>query len=197
MRFWLMVCGVTALGLGCYHPTGSFVAVEAYRSALSGEYVIAAGDVLQVSVFQQEAMSARVKVRPDGRVSLPLVSELSAAGKTSRTLAAELEGKLKEFVNKPSVRVSVEETRALSVSIVGEVLRPGAATLETNAGVLQALAAGGGFTEFAHRDGIFVLRVPSGELVPQRIRFTWAELVRGQGLAAQFRLVAGDVVVVE
>jgi polysaccharide export outer membrane protein len=182
---------------GCYRPGGAFVSVEAYQEPATGEYLVAVGDVLQVTVFQQESMSARVKVRPDGRVSLPLLNELVAVGKSPLALGGEVEVRLRDFVNKPSVRVSLEETRPLAVSVVGEVLRPGSMTLEPNAGVLQALAAGGGFTEFAHRDGIFVLRSVAGEQTPRRVRFTWDSLARGLGSAAQFRLAPGDVVVVE
>jgi polysaccharide export outer membrane protein len=181
---------------GCYLPVGPFLPVEDWAVVTGAEYVISTGDVLQVTVFQQDSMSARVRVRPDGRVSLPLVNEWVAAGKSPRVLALELEVKLKDFVNQPSVRVSLEEARPLQVSIVGEVLRPGALTLEPNAGVLQALAAGGGFTEFAHKNGIFVLRALPGT-VPARVRFTWEALARGEGRAATFRLVPGDVVVVE
>lgn len=182
--------------LGCYRPGGAFVSVDRYREAGGGEYVIAPGDVLQVSVFQQEAMSARVRVRSDGRVSLPLVNECVAAGKSPRLLASELEQKLKDFVNKPSVRVSLEEGRPLAVSVVGEVVRPGALTLEPNAGVLQALAAAGGLTDFAHRDGIFVVRAAT-DAAPARVLFTWDALASGEGHALRFRLLTGDVVVVE
>lgn len=192
-----LACLAVLSASGCYHPGGVFTAVETWQEPANGEYLVCVGDVLQVTVFQQEAMSARVKVRSDGRVSLPLVNELVAAGKSPRELGVELEARLKDFVNKPSVRVAVEESRPLVVSVVGEVLRPGAMTLEATAGVLQALAASGGFTEFAHRDGIFVLRTVGGTPAPKRVRFTWEALARGVGRAAQFRLVPGDVVVVE
>jgi polysaccharide export outer membrane protein len=187
----------TLFGLcACYTPHGVFIEVATFAERGGDEYLIAAGDLLQVSVFGQESMSARVRVRPDGRVSLPLVNEVTALGKSPRQLGIELELKLKDFVNKPSVRVSLEESRALTVSVMGEVLKPGTVTLEPNAGVLQALAAGGGFSDFAHRDGIFVLR-PSGVATPTRVRFTWTALTRGEGHATTFRLTPGDVVVVE
>jgi polysaccharide biosynthesis/export protein len=188
----LIVCGVSS----CYLPAGRFMPVETYVDRVSPEYLIAPGDVLQVTVFQQESMSARVRVRPDGQVSLPLLNDWAVAGKSPRALGAELELKLKDYINKPSVRVSLEETRPLQVSIIGEVLRPGALTLDPNAGVLQALAAGGGLTEFAHKDGIFVVRSTLGS-TPLRVRFTFNALARGEGRGSTFRLVPGDVVVVE
>lgn len=189
-----------ALGFatGCYRPGGAFMTVDEYVPPVSvGEYVIMPGDTLSVRVFQQEAMSSRVKVRADGRVSLPLVNDWMAAGKTPKALAGELQVQLKDFINTPVVTVSVEETRPLSVSILGEVTRPGVVVLEAGSGVLTALSAAGGFTDFAHKDGIFVLRSRPGEATPARIRFTWDTLTSGEGKAATFRLLPGDVVVVE
>jgi polysaccharide export outer membrane protein len=189
---------LTLLASGCYRPHGAFLPVDEYVPPVSvGEYVIMPGDTLQVRVFQQEAMSSRVKVRVDGRVSLPLVNDWMAAGKTPKALAEELRAELKDFINTPVVTVSVEETRPLSVSIIGEVTRPGVAVLEAGSGVLTALSAAGGFTDFAHRDGIFVLRSRPGEATPARIHFTWDALTSGEGRAATFRLLPGDVVVVE
>ncbi|MFT3710228.1 MAG: polysaccharide biosynthesis/export family protein [Archangium sp.] len=182
---------------GCYTPRGTFLEVDEANIPAVTEYVIASGDSLQVRVFQQEAMSARVKVRADGKVSLPLLNDVMVAGKTPTALAAELQVKLKDFINTPVVTVSLEEMRPLTVSVLGEVPRSGVVTLEGGSGVLQALAAAGGLTDFAHRDGIFVLRKLPGQPAPRRIRFKWDELTQGSGTAAKFVLVAGDVVVAE
>ena len=182
---------------GCYTPSGAFIPVSEFEATATGEYLVLPGDVLQVRVFQQEAMSARVKVRADGKVSLPFVNEVQVAGKPPVAIAAELQVKLKDFVNTPVVTVSLEETRPLTVSVVGEVVRPGTVTLELGAGVLQALAGAGGLTDYAQKDGLFVLRTISGRPQPIRVRFTWDELTRGVGKAARFGLVAGDVVVAE
>jgi polysaccharide export outer membrane protein len=174
------------------------VTVERYDApANTLEYVIAPGDILNVRVFQQEALSARTRVRADGRISLPLVNDWMAAGKTPVLLATELKQHLKGFINLPEVTVALEDPRPLSVSIIGEVVRPGPAVLESaSAGVLNALAAAGGFTQFAHRDGIFVLRPRVGE-APVRIRFVYEALTRAEGRASAFRLLSGDVIVVE
>jgi polysaccharide biosynthesis/export protein len=185
---------------GCYTPSGAFIPVSDFEAPSSGDqYLVLPGDVLQVRVFQQEAMSARVKVRADGKISLPFVNEVLVAGKAPAVIAAELQGRLKEFVNTPVVTVSLEETRPLTVSVVGEVVRPGTVTLELGAGVLQAIAGAGGLTDFAQKEGIFVLRtvLRDGRPQPVRVRFTWEELTRGAGKAARFALVAGDVVVAE
>jgi polysaccharide export outer membrane protein len=193
----LFIAGVCVLGLGCYTPRGAFLEVDESALADDTGYVISPGDVLQVRVFQQEAMSARVKVRGDGKVSLPMLNDVLVAGKSPSVLASELQVKLKDFINTPVVTVSLEEMRPVTVSVRGEVVRPGVVTLEAGSGVLQALAASGGLTDFAHRDGLFVLRKIAGQPAPRRLRFTFEVLARGEGPAARFTLLPGDVVVAE
>ena len=188
---------LSVFALGCYTPRGAFVEVDEGTVRSAGDYEISAGDVLQVRVFQQEAMSARVKVRADGKVSLPMLNDVSAAGKSPTVLAAELQVRLKDFINTPVVTVSLEESRPLTVSVLGEVMKPGVVSLESGSGVLQAIAATGGLTDFAHRDGLFVLRKPAGQGAPKRLHFTWDLLSHGEGPAARFTLLPGDVVVAE
>lgn len=199
-RWGQLVCAVL-LGGGalssCYTPSGAFVPVESLAAGGGGGYTISPGDVLNVRVFQQESISARVRVREDGKISLPLVNDCTAEGRTPVELAAHVQAKLKEFINTPVVSVSLEESRPLSVSVVGEVARAGVFTLEPGAGVVQAIAAAGGLTELAHRDGLFVLRRRPGGAPPLRIHFRWEALVRADGKASAFRLAPGDVVVVE
>lgn len=192
-----LIAVLGALITGCYTPRGVFLEVDESLLTQDGSYLITPGDVLQVRVFQQDAMSARVKVRADGKVSLPMVNDVMAAGKSPTILAGELQTRLKDFINNPVVTVSLEESRPVSVSVLGEVMRPGVVTLEAGSGVLQALAASGGLTDFAHRDGLFVLRKASGQPGPKRIRFSWDVLSRGEGAAARFTLFPGDVVVAE
>jgi polysaccharide export outer membrane protein len=162
----------------------------------AGEYVIAVGDLLSIQVWEQEKMSAKMRVRSDGRVSLPFLNDVEAAGKTPVKLAGDLETGLKSVMLAPRVTVAVEESkpRTLSISVLGEVGKPGVQTLEPEAGVAQALASAGGLTIFAHKDRIFVVR---GGVPPTRIHFTFAALTRNVGRASSFRLHTGDVVVVE
>jgi polysaccharide export outer membrane protein len=158
------------------------------------DYRIAPGDLLSVTVYRQEGVSVRERVRQDGKVSIPLLRDVQAAGFTPSVLAQRIQTALKDFINVPVVTVAVVETHPLTVPVLGEVGHPGQYTLEKGAGVLDALAAAGGFTEFAHRDRIFVLR---RQPVPVRIRATFEDLSRGQGRAVAFRLQPGDAVVVE
>lgn len=181
----------------CWAPKGIFIPVDAYGASVPGEYIISPGDTLQVRVFQQEAMSARVRVRGDGKVSLPLVNDWVVAGKMPTQVAVELQVRLKEFINTPVVTVSLEEMRPLTVSVVGEVVRPGVVTLDPGAGVLHAIAASGGLTDFAHKDGLFVVRKPGPTTKPVRIRFTWENLTSGDQASVKFLLQPLDVVVAE
>ena len=161
------------------------------------EYLIQPGDQLSVRVWGQEAMSARAKVRPDGRISLPFLDDVEAAGTTPTALGKRIQARLKEFVVNPVVTVSLEDLRQISVGVLGEVTRPGQFQFDPGTGVLQALAAAGGMTPFADKDAIYVVRTQQQGRTPERIRFTYQALTSAQGRSASFRLQAGDVVVVE
>jgi polysaccharide biosynthesis/export protein len=176
---------------------GGGIPVEQYKEESTdgaGEYVIGVGDMIVIQVWDQEKMSGRMRVRSDGRISLPFVNDIEAAGKTPGKLAADLETGLKSVVLNPKVTVVVEESRPLTISVLGEVAKPGTQTLERDYGVAQALAAAGGLTSFAKKDRIFVVRSTPK---PHRVHFTYDALTRTVGAAAKFRLKAGDVVVVE
>jgi|SRR5882762_5869907 len=188
-------CGVVAASCA---QIGPFVWVDDYpfpaEHESNAEYRIVPGDVLSVVVYRQEGMSVRERVRHDGKVSLPFLRDVQAAGLSPSALADRIQTALKDYINVPVVTVTVEETRPLAVPVLGEVSHPGQFNLEKGAGVLDALAAAGGFTEFAHRDRIFVLRRQPALV---RIRCTFEALSRGRGRAIAFRLQPGDVVVVE
>ncbi len=190
-------CLAVLLGIcfavGC-SAGGSYVWVQALPPELDpDEYVIGSGDVISIRVYNQDALATRGRVRSDGKIALPLVGDLDVRGKHPAALGKEVETALKGYIVSPIVTVTVEEMQPTSVSVFGEVAHPGVYTLDPAAGVLQALAAAGGLTEYASNDCIYVLR-----RAPQRrIRFTLASLVQQQGRAATFRVRAGDVVVVE
>jgi len=190
--------GAIAAALACASH-GSYVPVEEYPvPAPDSEYRIAPGDVLAVRVWNQESMSsAHARVRDDGKISVPFLQDVDVAGTTPGELSQRLQTKLKTFVVNPVVTISVEEVRPLRISVLGEVAHPGQYELERNAGVLAALAAAGGLTDYAHRDAIFVLRSGPDAKGPTRIRFRYASLTGGERPAATFRVRPGDMVVVE
>lgn len=183
---------------GCATGHGAYTWIDDYAlrapETPSG-FVIGNGDVVNVQVFDNEKISARGRVRGDGKLALPLVGEVDAAGKTPRNLALDIERSLQEqkFVLNPRVTVVVDEVQPLKVSVLGAVARAGTYSLDGESGVAEALASAGGLTDFAHKDQIYVLRrLPT----PLRLRFTFQSLTE-VGRAAAFRLRTGDVVVAE
>jgi polysaccharide biosynthesis/export protein len=188
------------LALSACRSAGEYVKVDDYRQPVETpdqDYLIRPGDILQIRVMGQEAVSsARAKVRPDGKVSVPLLADVPAAGVTPAALARQIQAQLARFIVNPAVTVSLEEPRAMMISVVGEVAKVGSFPLEQGAGVLEALAAAGGPTQYATLDRIMVIRrEPSGNRV--RIRFDYDALTQLRGAAATFRLQNGDVIVVE
>jgi polysaccharide export outer membrane protein len=160
----------------------------------NAEYLINAGDLVSIRVLGHDEMTVHEHVRFDGRIAMPLLGEIDARGKKPGSLRAEIEGRLKDFIVSPSVILSVDEVQPMTIVVMGEVAHPGAFPLPQSASLAQALAQGGGLTEFAHRDKIFVLRqAPKA----QRIRFTYDAVSRTDARAAAFPLHPGDVVVVE
>ena len=196
--------GLVALALGACASRGEFLWVDQVKDLAppteSEEYLIGAGDLLFVRVWNQEGISGRSRVRVDGKISFPFLNDVDAAGIPPQTLARRIQTRLKDYIVNPVVTVSVEEPRPSVVSVVGEVAKPGVYPIDRTSGVLQALAAAGGLTETADREGVFVLRKgywADGSPSPVRIRFTLRALERAEGKAATFRLKPGDTVVVE
>lgn len=196
--------GVAALAIAGCRTDRDYIWVGAVPKAMNvaeTAYRVAPGDVIGIQVFNQPANSVeRIRVREDGKISLPFLRDVDVAGAEPAELARRLEVKLAAFITSPIVTVVVHERRPLRVSVLGKVTRPGVYDLEPGAGVLHALAAAGGLTPFANDDGVYVLRKgywSDGEQAPARIRFRYAELASGKAPAAVFYLRVGDVVVVE
>lgn len=183
----------------CPRPPAPFKWVDDFPEVPSrgadGSVVIGPGDQVSIRVWNQEAMTTRARVRADGRITVPLLNDIVAAGQTPALLAAHLQSRLKDFINNPVVAVAIDEQRPLSISVLGEVAHAGTFSLEPGAGVLQALAAAGGLSDLADKDMVFVIRNTGSGV--ERIRMTQEALVHLKGRAAQFRLQSGDVVVVE
>ncbi len=194
----LLLAAVLPLASACRHA-GDYVWARDLPPAPASDaaYVIAPGDVLGVRVWNDEGIGGRARVRSDGKISLPFVEDVAAAGISPRELARALEVRLAGYVNAPRVTVVLEDERQVSVSVLGEVARPGVYDLVAGAGVIQALASAGGTTQWASSDRIFVLRRAADGAKPQRIRFTRDALARAEDRSATFRLRRGDVVVVE
>jgi polysaccharide export outer membrane protein len=154
------------------------------------EYRIGIDDVLDVAVWNVAELQKTVPVRPDGKISLPLVNDITAAGLTPMELRAQLTKQMATFVQNPDVSVVVREIRSLKVSVIGQVRTPGRYDIKGPATVLDALALAGGFTEFAARRKITILRSA------QFLRFDYDLAVSKGGLKNNLLIKPGDIVVV-
>jgi len=195
---WIGVAAAVWSLAGCA-GTGPYVWVQDLpppppSTGRDDDYLINPGDIINIRVFEQDAMSSRLKVRADGKVALPFAGETQVSGKRPVDLARELESRLKEYIVSPKVTVNVDEFQLLSIAVLGEVSKPGSYPLEHNAGVMQALASAGGMTDYADHDRIFVLRKTPAL---RRVRFTFDALTHNERRAVTFGLQSGDIVVVE
>jgi polysaccharide export outer membrane protein len=168
-------------------------------------YRIGPEDVLVISVWQNPELTRSVPVRPDGRISLPLLKDVVAAGRTPAELAEEIETRLKAYMTTAVVSVIVAEVNSYSVSVLGKVARPGRYPFKAPTTVLEVLAAAGGMVEYAKTDEILVLRPDPSRRVNQggarsylRLKFNYSAAIKAAGpAAANFELLANDIVVVE
>lgn len=158
------------------------------------DYKIGPLDVLRVDVWKEAEVSRVVPVRPDGKISLPLLNDVQAAGLTAMELSKVISEGLKAFMNNPQVTVTINEINSRRVYVTGEVVKAGTLALLPNMTVLQALSSTGGFTQFAKLKGIYVLRVEDGKQV--RHPFNYKDVVSGKKPEQDIQLRAGDVIVV-
>ncbi|PYM71158.1 MAG: sugar ABC transporter substrate-binding protein [Candidatus Rokuibacteriota bacterium] len=161
------------------------------RKTAPNAYRIGPEDMLQISVWKNDAMSRAVLVRPDGKISLPLLNDVQAAGLTAIELKEVLTKRLTDYMPSPEVSVIVTDVRSLKVSVMGEVARPGRYELKSWATVLDVLAMAGGFTQYASRSRIVILTSDGNGM--KRIPFNYNKVA---GEQENFYLRNGDIVLV-
>jgi len=158
-------------------------------------YVIGPGDMLSINVWNEPEVTGKVPVRPDGIITVPLIGDIQASGSTPDALQLVITKKLTEYVKQPSVTVVVEEMNSRQFNVLGQVQHPGSFMLSKPTRVLDALALAGGFSEFAKRNKIYVLRRdPSGASV--RLPFNYKKVTDGRDDQDNVELQAGDTVIV-
>jgi polysaccharide export outer membrane protein len=157
-------------------------------------YRIGPGDVLDISVWKDEALTRSCIVRPDGEISFPLIGDIQAAGKTAMQLRAEMSGKLNRYVPDLTLSLEVKQINSLIIYVIGKVNAPGRFVLNANVNVLQALSIASGLNPFAKRNGIRVFRQGKNETTI--FPFEYDEVVSGNRLEQNIRLQKGDIVVV-
>jgi len=159
------------------------------------DYIIGSEDVLAVSVWKEPELSVKeLVVRPDGKISLPLVNDIQASGLTPRQLQEQIAGKLKEFVAAPNVTVTVIKIFSHTVSVVGQVSKPGLYTLGSPTTVLDILARVGGLTEYAKVKEIKIVRTVNGKT--SQFLFNYKNVIKGKDLQQNILLKNGDTILV-
>ena len=159
------------------------------------DYVIGSSDMLKVMVWKNPDLSVEVPVRPDGKISVPLLNDVQAAGLTTRELKETITKSLSEYVTAPDVTVIVSEVRSKVVYVVGEVQRPSAVQLNTDMRALDAIATVGGFTPYAAKGSIKILR-PGKDGNVITYEFDYKAFLRGKHPESNLRLRPGDTIVV-
>ena len=158
-------------------------------------FVIGNDDVLLVNVWKEQEISKSVPVRSDGKISLPLVGEVQAAGQTPLKLEQAIAAKLKNYISDPEVTVIVQQINSQKFNILGQVTKPGSYPLTNSPTVLDAIAIAGGFRDFAKKKSIYVLR-QNADGTQARLAFNYNEVVKGKNLQQNVKLQARDTIVV-
>ena len=170
--------------------------MSAATPSTAADYRLVAGDKLRIEVYKDAQLSQSLQIRPDGKITLPLVGDVAAAGRTSVELRDAIGGALKDYITNPVVTVIVTETTPQVVYVTGEVNKPGALTLPNGQmSVLQALAMAGGFTDFANKKDIRILR--KGASGMQTLKFNYKDALDDENKREPLQLQPGDTVVVK
>ena len=165
------------------------------KPAHDGSYIIGNDDPLAISVWKEAELTKSVPVRSDGKISLPLVGEIQAAGRTPAQLENEITKKLKNFITTPEVTVVVEKVNSRKYNVLGEVTKPGSYPLTTETTVMDAIAAAGGFRDFAKKAGVYVLRKGEGGQ-EEHLKFNYKDFVKGKNTAQNVKLEPNDTIIV-
>ncbi len=199
-QFWMVVAVLaTIISIGARGTAAQSAQGQAGDPVLKPvaqdpNYVIGPQDVLDISVWKEAELTRVVPVRPDGKISMPLLNDVRAAGLTPNQLATQITTSLKRFVTDPQVTIIVTQINSQRVYILGEVSRTGAYPLLPDMTILQALSSAGGFTQFANRKKIYMFRVESGKQV--KYPFDYKAVIEGKRPDENVTLKAGDTIVV-
>jgi len=165
------------------------------NSPHDSSYIIGNGDVLAISVWKETELSKSIPVRSDGKISMPLVGEIQVAGLTPLELERVLSEKLRNFVTTPEVTVVVEQINSKKFNIMGQVGKPGSYSLVAATTVMDAIAAAGGFRDFAKKTGVYILRQnPDGSQT--RLDFNYKDFTKGKHLEQNIKIEPRDTIIV-
>jgi polysaccharide export outer membrane protein len=168
--------------------------VSAVRQKPRADYNLGAGDLVQVVVWKNEDVSGEFRVRPDGKFSMPLIGDVLAEGSTADSISMQVEQKLKLFIESPYVSTIVVEAASNRIYVLGEVANPGAYAVDGSLTVLQALALAGGFTEFASKEKMVLVRGVG--VVQINTKLSYSKIIRTPGEESNPIMERGDTLVV-
>lgn len=163
-------------------------------AGVGDDYKIGPQDVVRIDVWKEPDITRTIPVRPDGKISLPLLNDVQASGLTAMQLAGNIRSSLTKYITNPQVTVTVTEINSRRVFVTGEIAHAGALGILPNMTVLQALSSAGGFTQFARLTKIYILRVENGKQV--KLPFNYKEVIKGDHPEQNILLQPGDVIVV-
>jgi polysaccharide biosynthesis/export protein len=199
----ITICACVLISSGLWSQTSALVSGSTAVAAPAptaakphdDSFVIGNDDVLAINVWKEPDISRSIPVRSDGRISLPLVGEVQAAGQTPLKLEVEIASKLKNYISEPEVTVMVQQINSQKFNVLGQVAHPGSFVITNSPTVLDAIALAGGFRDFAKQKSIYVLREnPDGSKA--RLPFNYKEVVKGANPGQNVKLQARDTIVV-
>jgi polysaccharide export outer membrane protein len=172
--------------------------MDRLSNTVSTSYTIGAEDILDITVWRNQDLSKQVQVRPDGRISLPVIRDIIAVGKTPTQLADEITRKLRAYVQNPVVAISVREVNSYNVFLLGEVIKPGKYALKSRTTLLQGITMAGGFTPIAARNQVVVFRFSSNGngSGTKTLSASYDDIVLRGIIEQNIELMAGDTIVV-
>ena len=206
---WMKAVAASCLGLAltgslCAQSASASDAKPAPATAAANDstakphddsFVIGNDDVLAINVWKEPDISRSIPVRSDGKISLPLVGEVQAAGQTPLKLEKDIASKLQSYISQPEVTVMVQQINSQKFNVLGQVMRPGTFVITNSPTVLDAIAFAGGFRDFAKQKSIYILRQnPDGSQT--RIPFNYKDVISGKNTAQNIKLQARDTIVV-
>jgi len=194
----IIMCALVSGAMGCAEQAEQRMNYKVELTA-PADFLLGPEDVLTVTVWKNQDLSRDVTIRPDGMISLPLIGDVPAAGFTANILAKHIGERLTEYMAAPIVSVQVKEVNSYFIYVLGEVAKPGRYPLKSYANVMQGISLAGGFTNFASKNKIKVLRNSSNGSEKKRqteIPVRYDDILKGTAVPGNFILLSGDVIVV-
>jgi len=195
-----IVCVMATTALAQSKPsvptTTSDPSQEKSSLIVTTDYIIGPEDVLDITVWKNADLSKTVQVRPDGRISLPLIGDVAAVSRTSAQLTEEISTRLKAYMENPTVSIVVKEVNSYAIFVLGEVVKPGRYPLKSKTTLLQAVTLASGFTPVASRNKIVIFRFAKDGEPLMKIKASYDDIVLRDGINQNIELKPGDTIVV-